>query len=250
MVRLGFWIVLGALACMAITFLPAVIGGDASDFEFVADLLFCDGDTAVVSVNLSEAALAKGNLGTVLSGFCADSGGRRLGSIPVSQFADTLTTLIAAGLIGVLLIGLGIFRQAGRSAVTAEAIPAQTVQSVSAASVRQRDAEDAIARNEANYRRAQVSANVPPPKPAAPAVTTPDWMLGMSGSAIPAQPGGSPSQHFEFGEPSASAPPSDLQVQLNMLQLAYESSLIMRSEYDAKRAALLRGAGVESADQG
>lgn len=243
MVRLGFWIVFGALACMAVTFLPAVIGGDASDFQFVADALFCDGDQAVVMVNLSEAALAKGNLGSVVSGFCADSGGRRLGPIPASRFADRLTLMIAAGLFGVLLIGLGTFRKAGRTAITTAAEPGSaSPASLDAARTYRRDAEDLLAHNQANYRRSQIP--VSPPRPAASPAATPDWMLGLTSTAAPSA---EPSQRFEFGE--ASPPTSDLQIQLNMLQLAYESSLITRSEYDARRAALIGGQGADSAAQ-
>lgn len=111
--------------------------------------------------------------------------------------------------------------------------------SVSAAKVRQRDAEDVVARNEANYRRSQIPVSAPKVTTAA---ATPDWMLGMpSVDNAPAPP----SQRFDFGDPSpGTATNSDLQIQLNLLQIGYESSLITRSEYDARRTALLRNAGV------
>lgn len=230
MIRLGFWIVLGALAIMAVTFLPAVLG-DSNDLAFVADALLCDGDHAILTANLSQSALAKGNLGSVISGVCADSSGRRLGPIPPSLIADRLVLMIGVGLAGILMIGFGVFRRAGRSSITTAALPTTTPGSVSAAKVRQRDAEDVAARNQANYMRAQ--APVSAPKIHA-AVTTPDWMLGMPAADMaPAQP----AQPFDFAEPNPAA--SDLKIQLNLLQLAYESSLIPRSEYDARRAALL-----------
>ena len=246
MTRLGLWMILGALACAAVTLLPPMIGGDAADLQFVANTVFCDGDQAVLSVNLSEAALAKGNLGSVLSGFCADSRGGRLGVIPASQFMDWFTLLAGVALIGILIMGLGVFRRAGRSAVTVETSPASSPQSVNAARIYQRDAEDAAARSEANYRRAQVPVSVPQPKAAA---STPDWMLGMPATGNASQGAASSPQRFDFGEATSSTPQTDLQTQLNMLQLAYESSLIWRSEYDARRAEILRAAGVDSANQ-
>jgi len=246
MTRLGFWLIFGALACAAITLLPPMIGEDANDLQFVANTLFCDGDQAVLSVNLSEAALAKGSLGSVLSGYCADSRGGRLGVIPASHFMDWLGLLAVAALIGVLIMGLGVFRRAGRSAVTEAASPTASPQSVSAAKTAQRDAEDQAAARQANKRRAQDARTAAASTVAAAPQQTPDWMLGMPGvGGQPAQP----SQTFDFGAPQAAAPQTDLQTQLNMLQLAYESSLIWRSEYDARREALLRAAGVDSANQ-
>ncbi|MBL8144992.1 MAG: hypothetical protein JNL34_01290 [Anaerolineae bacterium] len=247
MTRLGLWIILGVLAFAAVTLLPAIIGDDARDLQFAADILFCDGDQAVLSVNLSEAALAKGNLGSVLSGFCADSRGNRLAPIPASHFADWLTLLVGVGLIGILMIGLGVFLRAGRSAIVAVAAPGPSPASVNAARVRQRDAEDVAARSQANYQRSQIVPSVPQAKAAA---STPDWMLGMPATGNASQGAASTPQRFDFGEATTSPPQTDLQTQLNMLQLAYESSLIWRSEYDARREALLRQAGIVSANQG
>jgi hypothetical protein len=240
MLRLGFWIVLGAVACLALTFLPAILG-NARDFEFMADALLCDGNQAVLSVNLSEDALSKGNLGSVVSGYCANSAtGQRIGPIPVSRLADRLAMMLFAAMFGVLLMGIGLFRRKGQQSISVAAAPTTAPSSKSAAQVRQRDAEDRAARSEADYRRAH--APVAAAKPASAAAAIPDWMAGMPAASLsPAPAAQPPSQPFDFSDTPAAKPPPDLEIQLNLLQLAYESSLIMRSEYDARRAALLAG---------
>jgi hypothetical protein len=232
---------------MALTFLPAILGAP-SDFEFVADALLCDGERAVLFANLSEEALAKGNLGSVLSGICENRAGQRLGPITPQRIADRLAVMIFAGVFGILLLGIGLFRRAGRKGVTVAAAPTSGPPSKSAAQVRQRDAEDRAARSEADYRRA--NAPVAAARPPSTASVIPDWRAGMPAADLAPQAAPPPSQRFDFGEPATAAPQGDLQIQLNLLQLAYESSLIMRSEYDARRAALLKqAAGASSAGQ-
>lgn len=237
MIRIGFWLVAGAVAIMALTFLPALLGGP-NEVEFVADTLFCEGDRAVLSINLSEAALAKGNLGTIVSGYCADANtGQRLEPITPQRVTDRLMLMVGAAVLGVLLLGIGLFRRKGRQSMSMAA--EQTSggpSSKTADQVRQRDAEDRAARSEADYHRKYAAAAAP--KPVAAAASVPDWMVGMPAASLSA-PSSSPSQRFDFGEPTSSAPKSDLDIQLNLLQLAYESSLITRSEYDARRRALL-----------
>ena len=237
MIRIGFWLVAAAVACLAVTFLPTLAGG-AEDFEFVANAVFCDGGRAVLSVNLSEAALAKGNLGSVVAGYCADvNTGQRLGPIPANKLGDWLTIALLAAISGVILLGIGLLRRKGRQSVGMAAEPSGAgPSSKTAAQVRQRDAEDWQARTDADYQRKYAPAAAARPVPAAASI--PDWMAGMPAASLPSSPP-PPSQRFDFGEPAASAPKSDLKIQLNLLQLAYESSLITRSEYDARRAALL-----------
>jgi hypothetical protein len=234
MIRIGFWLVAGAVACLALTFLPTIFNGPA-DLDFTADILFCEGDRAVMSVNLSEAALTKGNLGTIISGYCMDPvTGQRRSSITPDRVADRLVILLFAAIFGVLLMGIGLFRRKGRQSIWMAAEPTTGPSSKTAAQVRQRDAEDRAARTEADYHRA--NAPVVAPRVAT-AATIPDWMAGMPAASLSSSPQ-PPSQRFDFGEPTSSAPSSDLQIQLNLLQIAYESSLITRSEYDARRDAL------------
>lgn len=235
MIRLGFWIVLGALACMAVTFLPAVMG-DSSDLEFAANALLCDGDRAVLSINLSEAALAKSNLASVVSGFCTDAAGRLITNIPIKRVSDLLTAALITALVGIVIIGIGLVRRPKRLVV----MTASPVQSDSGARARKRDAEDVKAHRDAARRRAQTPT--PVAATAASGTPIPDWMAGMPAAELQPHQTSSPALRFDFGDSPAQTPQTDLQIQLNLLQLAYESSLIMRSEYDARRAALLRSA--------
>jgi hypothetical protein len=142
--------------------------------------------------------------------------------------------MLFAAVFGVLLIGIGLLRRKGRQSLAMAAEATTGPSSKTAAQLLQRDAEDRAARSEADYNRARA------PVAAARVVTTaaiPDWMAGMPAANLSSSP--APSQRFDFSEPVSSTPASDLQIQLNLLQIAYESSLITRSEYDARRAALV-----------
>jgi hypothetical protein len=215
----------------------------------IADAVFCDsGGQAVMTLNLNEAALAKGTLGTIISGYCARSG-QRSAAIPTERFSTVLTVLGAMVVAGMFLMLLGFLRRSGRPRATPAPTMAQATASQSgvlgpnapsaayAERTRQRDVDDARAQRSANTARAAAAAAAVP-RPAAAAASVADWQIGMPSST----PAPRPSERFSFDQAAPPILDSDKLIQLNQLQLAYESSLITRSEYDARRDALLRSA--------
>ncbi len=237
MVRLGKWLFFGAFFLLILIFGPPWIDPGGSRYQVAADALFCDSDgTAVLSINLTGEALAKRNLSSVIGGFCAAESGRRMGSIPVERFANTLTGLALLALAGLFLIVTGSLRRNAQK--TAQPYIASgnggftmPTAADNAARTAKRDREDAAAHQYAAQHRPAAQA----PRAAAPAAAMPDWMAGMPASELsPATP---PSERFTFEEQQLSA---EATIQLNQLQLALESSLITRSEYDDRRAALLK----------
>lgn len=238
MVRLGKWLFFGAFFLLLLIFGPPWIDPGGSRYQVAADALFCDSDgTAVLSINLTGEALAKRNLSSVIGGFCAAQSGQRMGSIPVERFANTLTGLGLMALAGLfLMVTGGLRRNAQRTAqpYIASGTGGFTMPTAAdnAARTAQRDREDVAAQRYAAQHRPAAQA----PKAAAPATAMPDWLAGMPASELsPAAP--PPSERFTFEEQQMSDAAT---VQLNQLQLALESSLITRSEYDARRAALLK----------
>lgn len=251
MFRLGFWIFAAAIFAAVMVFLPALTT-DIGEAQAIADAVFCDGNgSATMTLTLNSRALAKGNLGALITGDCLRAG--RFTSIPSERFGDVLTVLGVTALTGLMLMVWGRLQR--RSAAQEMAVEAAQVYAARNATIvtnetnaayaertRRRDSDDARAQRSANTARAAAAAAAVP-RPAAATAALAEWQIGMPSSVPAPRPA---SERFTF---DSAAPPvldSDRLIQLNQLQLAYESSMITRSEYDARRDALLHAA---SADQ-
>lgn len=240
MAKLGAWLIMAAIGFVVLALLPAVVGV-GEETSAVADFVFCgDNGQAVLSLNLSEEALAKNNIGAVFSGFCSRGG--RSTPIEPQRLINVLWIAGGVAIAGVFLILLGRVNPAQRSPMMGTVVvnnpppaahPLTQSSPPIAQDMKSRDRDDAQARREANLHRQNTAAPTATYTPRS--TVTPDWQLGMPSNTTPE----APSERFSFSEPRQGQLSADLQTQLNLLQLAYESSLITRSEYDAKRAALL-----------
>ncbi len=248
MIRLGMWLLVAALIGLALVFVPAWLGG-AGDMQFLADFVFCDdAGQAIIAVNLSEAALTKGSLGAVIAGTCIANGQRT--TIPTQRFSTVLSIGVAVAIGSLLLIFLGFLRRSSRqrpasglAQVAASSLNVLGLSAPTAAQAertRQRDFDDAAAHRSANTARAAAAAAAPV-RAAAAAAPVADWQIGMPSS----RPEVRSAERFSFEENAPAILDSDKAIQLNQLHLAYESSLITRSEYDARRDALLRTASAD-----
>jgi hypothetical protein len=248
----GLWIVLAALFGLAILFLPP-LSNEGGDALFPANTVFCDGvGTATLTLTLSEEALAKGRLDSILNGLCLRPG-MAPATIETERFSNVLIVLGGVLVAGLVMMVLG--RNSRRGSGYVAAAPNQTTLNANMGVVgevapaltfeqraRQRDTDDARALYSANSARAAAAAAAAAaPRPTTAPARMADWQIGMPSSA----PAPRSSERFSFDETSPPILDNDRQIQLNLLQLAYESSLITRSEYDARRDALLRTASAE-----
>jgi hypothetical protein len=254
--QLGLWVFLAALFALAIIFLPP-LSDEGGDAMFPANALFCDDvGTANLTLTLSEEALAKGRLDSILNGFCARPGAPS-SPIETQRFTNVLTVLGGVMVAGLVMMFLGRNARRGSGYVAAaqnrttlnanmgvvgETTPTLTFEQ----RARQRDTDDARAQYSANSARAAAAAAAAAaPRPTTAPARVADWQIGMPSFA----PASRPSERFSFDESSPPILDNDRQIQLNLLQLAYESSLITRSEYDARRDALLRTASAEGSGE-
>lgn len=248
MFRLGFWIFAAALFGLVMIFLPALTT-ETGEAQMIADTIFCDGHgSASMTLTLNSQSLAKGNLAALITGDCLQAG-RLSQRIPTARFSDVLTIAGIAAFTGLMLMGIGLLRRRSYkseiAAAAAQEFVAQHATLIAdesaasyAARTRQRDSEDARARRNAATARTTAAASAVPRPATAPAALA-DWQIGLPSSVLAPIHA---SERFSFDSTTPPALDDDKLIQLNQLQLAYESSMITRSEYDARRDALMRAA--------